>query len=592
MKIHAPSLDPFGEQPSHSAGQQPAPPDRLATGQKNRDKAGLPNSIQQYRDIFEIALDGLVVNDLETGLVLEANPAFCRMHGYDNMAGMHPSVFIHPNSHGLFSEYVETIRAGLEYRARAQDVRSDGTVFDVEVLGRIMSYHGKPAMLGVVRDVSDQVRAYQMLEERVAERTSEIQRRNEVAEGMRELLAVVNSRQSLQEILDYLVAQSRRLLGSDASAVFMPIEESGGQLLGIRASDGLTPEHATVRMPFGVSSTGIAFIRRKAVVVSDLPAALPPEQGKTIELELDERPTHIKVVRLPSLLENPEREPGSMQIAGMRSFAKRFGAFLSVPLAVEDEAFGTMSLYYFKTQAFSEYDIALATTFARQAALAIENARLREQARHAAAVEERQRLARELHDAVTQTLFSASLISEVIPDLWDTNPTEAKRRLEQLRRLTRGALAEMRILLVELRPSALTEMPLSGLLSQLIEAASGTMHAEIGLSVEGECRSALTPDAQIAFYRVAQEALNNISKHAQASHVSLTLRCQRNDEVRLVIRDDGRGFDQAAIPAGHLGVGIMAERAAAVCADLQVTSSPGNGTVVDIRWQPIGDSGE
>jgi signal transduction histidine kinase len=268
----------------------------------------------------------------------------------------------------------------------------------------------------------------------------------------------------------------------------------------------------------------------------------------------------------------------------------RFGALLSVPLAGEGEAFGTLSLYYHDAREFSDDDISLATAFAGQAALAIENARLREQAGQAAAIEERQRLARELHDAVTQTLFSASLISEVIPDLWDTNPTEAKRRLEQLRKLTRGALAEMRILLVELRPSALTEMPLSDLLRQLVEAMSGTVRAEVDLHIEGDCRSALTPDAQIAFYRVAQEALNNISKHAQARHVNITLRCQLVGDVQLVIHDDGLGFDLAAIPAGHLGVGIMAERAEAVGAVLRVSSSPGNGTEVDIHFRKMGES--
>src|SRR6185312_7956906 len=318
-------------------------------------------------------------------------------------------------------------------------------------------------------------------------------------------------------------------------------------------------------------------------------AVIPPEFNPGDTLQLQEQPGHIDVVRLPSLLETPEREPGATESTGMRSFATRFGAFLSVPLARDDEAYGTLSLYYFEPRPFSEDDIGLATTFARQAALAIENARLREQAGQAAAVEERQRLARELHDAVTQTLFSASLISEVIPALWDTNQDEAKRRLAQLRRLTRGALAEMRILLVELRPSALTEMPLADLLRQLVEAVSGSIRADVSFHVEGDCRPELTSDAQIAFYRVAQEALNNISKHAQAQQVNLTLRCHPNGEVQLEIRDDGLGFDPSTIPAGHLGVGIMLERAEAVAARLHVTSSPGNGTVVDLRWHKSGE---
>ncbi|HVX31004.1 MAG TPA: PAS domain S-box protein [Nitrolancea sp.] len=564
-----------------SSGQPPedAPPPHIEFSTEER----ADHSIQQYRDIFEAASDGLVVNDLTTGIVLEANPAFCRMHGYDDMAGLHPSTFIHPGSQPIFVEYVDAIRAGREYRARAKDIRRDGSIFDVEVLGRPMTYNGQPAMLGVVRDISEEVRTYHQLEERIAERTAEIQRRRKVAEALQDLLAVVNSRQSLQEILEYMAVQSRRLLGSDASALFMPVDEPGVELLDIRASDGLTPEHSTVRMPFRISSTGLAYIRRKPVVVANLPAVLPLTYAPNDTLQLNEQAGRIDIVRLPSLLEHPNHDPEATQVAGMRSFAQRFGAFLAVPLALDDASYGTLSLYYFEPRDFNDDDIALASTFARQAALAIENAQLREQAGKAAAVEERQRLARELHDAVTQTLFSASLISEVIPDLWETNPDEARRRLQQLRRLTRGALAEMRLLLVELRPNALTDMPLADLIKQLIDAASGSIRAEIQLDVGGHYRTSLTPEAQIAFYRIAQEALNNISKHSHARNVRIALECQ-GESVQMTIEDDGLGFDLAAIPTGHFGVGIMAERAEDVCAALDVWSAPGAGTKITVEW--------
>ena len=112
-----------------------------------------------YRAIFDATSDGLVINDPDTGLVLEANPAFCRMHGWEHMVGLHPSVFVHPASFALFEEYVATVRQGGEFRRRAQDIRKDGSVFDVEVYGRGFTYKGKPALLGVVRDVTEQVHA-------------------------------------------------------------------------------------------------------------------------------------------------------------------------------------------------------------------------------------------------------------------------------------------------------------------------------------------------------------------------------------------------------------------------------------------------
>jgi PAS domain S-box-containing protein len=94
----------------------------------------------EYRAIFEASSDGLVINNAETGVVVEANPAFCRMHGHEQMVGLHPTTFIHPDSHHLFEDYFRTVREGGEYRVRAQDARYDGSVFDVEVLGRGFTY--------------------------------------------------------------------------------------------------------------------------------------------------------------------------------------------------------------------------------------------------------------------------------------------------------------------------------------------------------------------------------------------------------------------------------------------------------------------
>jgi signal transduction histidine kinase len=216
--------------------------------------------------------------------------------------------------------------------------------------------------------------------------------------------------------------------------------------------------------------------------------------------------------------------------------------------------------------------------------LAIEKARLYEQAQQAAALEERQRLARELHDAVTQTLFSTSLIAEVVPELWETKPDLARQRLDDLRRLTRGALAEMRTLLVELRPGALMELPLSDLLRQLGEATAGRTNLKVDLKVETQRPVTLPPDVQVALYRIAQESINNIVRHAQAGAADIELRYGTLGDVYLRISDDGSGFDPLSIPGGHLGVGIMRERAQAIGANIDVTSSPGNGTTIEVAW--------
>ncbi|MCP4517736.1 MAG: PAS domain S-box protein, partial [Delftia sp.] len=162
---------------------------------------------------------------------------------------------------------------------------------------------------------------------------------------------------------------------------------------------------------------------------------------------------------------------------------------------------------------------------------------LEQQVKEQAVAAERSRLARDLHDAVSQTLFSASLIADVLPQIWERNPDEGQRRLEEIRQLTRGALAEMRALLLELRPTALAEADLGDLLRQLAEATTGRARVPVALEVEGEPSGPLAPDVKVALYRIAQESLNNVAKHAGASQVTVGLRYQ-GERVEVRISDD------------------------------------------------------
>lgn len=207
-------------------------------------------------------------------------------------------------------------------------------------------------------------------------------------------------------------------------------------------------------------------------------------------------------------------------------------------------------------------------------------AQIREQASQAT-LQERQRLAQNLHDAVNQSLFSASLIAEVLPRLWLRNPEEAQQSLEDLRRLTRGAMAEMRGLLAELRPLVLTDSDLGDLLRQLGDALTGRTNIPVQVTVVGE--GSLPTDVQVAFYRVCQEALNNIAKHAWADQVELDLHYDAG-AAELHICDNGRGFDPTHIPAGHYGLSMMRERAKAISAELTVASQPGQGAEIVIHW--------
>jgi signal transduction histidine kinase len=231
-----------------------------------------------------------------------------------------------------------------------------------------------------------------------------------------------------------------------------------------------------------------------------------------------------------------------------------------------------------RTRALSETNLRLVNE--------IEGRQRAEEALAAKAVEgaistERNRLARDLHDAVSQTLFSASLIAEVLPDLWVMDPDEARKSNEELCQLTRGALAEMRTLLLELRPAALTQARFPDLLKQLSEAVIGRARLPVELTVAGNYE--LPPDIKVAFYRIAQESLNNVVKYARASQVKINIHLDCCN-VLMEIIDDGIGFDPSTVKPTSLGMRIMRERAEAIQARFNITSIPGQGTTISVSW--------
>ncbi len=194
---------------------------------------------------------------------------------------------------------------------------------------------------------------------------------------------------------------------------------------------------------------------------------------------------------------------------------------------------------------------------------------------------ERSRLARDLHDAVTQSLFSANLMAEVLPLVWKTDPQQALTQIQDIKQLTRSALAEMRALLLELRPTAIMDAHLSDLLGQLAEATHS--RSGIDVTVEADERKQLPGKVHVSFYRIAQEALHNVSKHSKARSANIQLSLLPRS-ARMLIHDNGRGFEYNGIGATHLGLRIMHERATEVGAKLQIESVANQGTDVLVDW--------
>lgn len=401
----------------------------------------------------------------------------------------------------------------------------------------------------------------------------ERERRRDIAEGLRGILAVLNSDKPLDAILDYITLYACRLLEADAVAIYRLQPETN--LLDIQSSHGLSNEylkHSTI--PLGQGATGQAVLTGVPIAVTDVSNAT----------DAFPQPPKPQIVNL------------------LRVMSKYFHSELAVPLIIKQEIVGAMNLYYTTPHTFSQEEIELAVSFCDQTALAIENARLRERAQEDAVAAERHRIARELHDSVTQTIFSASLIAEVLPTIWMRNPDEAQNGLDDLRKLARGALAEMRTLLLELRPVGLGEVRLEDLLKQLAEGVSGRIRAQVNVQVEGE--AILPTDAKLAFYRIAQEALNNAAKHSGADQMDIVLKSTQvsptrkrkktsdtqskfSHSVAMMIRDNGCGFDPKAVIGEHLGLGIMRERASNAHAILTIKSSPGHGTEISLHWTKL-----
>jgi signal transduction histidine kinase len=275
-----------------------------------------------------------------------------------------------------------------------------------------------------------------------------------------------------------------------------------------------------------------------------------------------------------------------------RCLDREVHAMSFIPILQGGEVFGGLVVLFRKARLPAHYETYLFELFADQAALAIGNSNLRTRVEDLAVMAERNRLARDLHDAVTQTLFSASLIAEALPSTWEGNKREGRKLLGELRQLTRGALAEMRSLLMELRPRSVADARLVDLLHQLAEATIG--RTGMNVSVTAPADLPLPQDVHLGLYRIAQEALANTIRHARARKTQLILEEELmpgevaglGDRVHVVlcIRDNGRGFVVADVPSDHFGLRNMRERAQAIGADIRIESFPKKGTTIRIEW--------
>ncbi len=533
--------------------------------EQKRTLAELQESEARFRAIYDHAEMGIVIANLDENTasnldddlfrVLIAhqrfNPALQRMFGYSEteLQSMDVAALIYPEDRGLDAELSRQLFAGERdaYRAEMRYLRKDGSVFWGRLnYSLVRSADGKPRMaIGIIEDIDQEKQAQEHLRESEARFRAmfdnaavgmslmSLDRRvvkiNQIAERIigykfEELIDVDPINLSHPEDREIGLSEFREMVAGKRQGFFMEkryIRKNGEVFLG-RISYSVVPDkYGNPEYMVGM----IEDITEQKLAAEKLATREREnlETLETLEQRVEERTRALKEANLRLVAEIEQRQ-----------------------LAEESLA----------TKAVEE-----------------------------AIVTERTRLARELHDAVTQTLFSASLIAEVLPDLWAMDENEAKNSTEELRQLTRGALAEMRTLLLELRPAALLQARFPDLLKQLVEAVVGRTRLPVKLDVVGD--DELPPDVQVALYRIAQESLNNIVKYARATQVTIALN-QSCCHVELEISDNGVGFDLSTIKPTSLGLRIMRERAESIGARFQINSAPGDDTQVSVIWDEDG----
>lgn len=513
------------------------------TERKRADEA-VRQSEKRFSQVFAASPLPITITTLVGGRYVEVNDAWLRLYGYerDEVIGrtaLELNVWAQPEQRlGMIAQLEDTgSLRNFEHLTRTKS----GAVRDVVISAEIIEQNDEHYNLSIVYDITDRKQAQQALELRVAERTHELATLNTIAE-------VVSRSLDLREIMGAALLKALEVMRMDNGTAYSLQDSDDSdedKLLIPTARYGLSDEFA--------QRVGSRRVRGTAIQIA-------AQKQQPLVWSVDNYPD-------PALGE-------LLQLEGVRQV-------INVPLFAKGKFVGIMNLGTRHERVVTPEELTLLGAIGHQVAIAVENAHLYDRAEQSAALAERTRLARELHDSVTQQLYSVTLYAEAAQLLLTSGDhATAAGHLRELRDTAREALGEMRLLIFELRPLALEKQGLAEALQERLETVEARGGIKPDLRVQGA--EQLSRKVQQEFYHIAREALNNVVKHAHAHHVRVAL-IASFAETCLEIADDGAGFDPAALPSHGLGLVGIKERVQRIGGTLEIVSAPGQGTTVRVR---------
>ena len=372
-------------------------------------------------------------------------------------------------------------------------------------------------------------------------------------------------------------------LKQDENVRFRILTEVSQQITSIlEINDLLTRIVRLIQQTFGYYHVGIGLIEEDEVVYRVGAGILwddPGFQFKPARLKVGSEGITGWVAQTGQVAFVPDVTQDSRYVLMQGSLTR---SELTVPITVKGRTIGVLDAQSEQLDGFDQTDVEMLQALANQAGIAIENVRLHEQAKHVAVLEERQRLARDLHDSVTQSLYGLNLYAEAAAGhLAIGQLDQVRQHLDDIQKTAQESLTEIRLLIYELRPPILEQEGLVAALQNRLYSVES--RAELKSNLKSNLEERLPLTVEEGLYRIAQEALNNTIKHAHAKNIEISI-LQDKGTVTMEISDDGKGFDPAtACRDGCLGILSMRERASVQDWDFSVDSSPGMGARIHVK---------